>query len=176
MEGNKKSMIPNLNGREIFRGCLIAFVGLLLIGCLPSSLIWTGSYTFPHNTWRPADRVNFIPDSSYLSKELKGVKGILMIRYNHDASIESLPLVLDIENPATGEYISDTLTIELLPADKRTANRAEMGIFESERDITLRQTPQPGWNLTVYPIGEGESLKGIYSITFEIVNNKETEK
>lgn len=150
----------------------IIIVLLAFCSCLSESLVWTGSYFFPKNTWNFYDRVVFTPDSISLSKtasaQNKKLTGTLLLRYNADASVESFPLVVEMENPEMGEISCDTIQIDLLPMEKRTASQSELGVFEATKQMALKSNLHPGWNITLYPLTAEMAIKGIYSLTFEI--------
>lgn len=143
-------------------------IGLFLVGCVGEELVWTGTYSFPGGEWCGREKITFTPDSSFL-EGAKGCKGVLSLRYAEDASVESLPLVMETESAASGAYRSDTVTLRLLPASRRSGNEARMGVFESVDTIPLMVAPEPGWTVTFHPATGDVEIRGIYSMTLEII-------
>lgn len=141
-------------------------VAAVLTSCLPENLVWTGTYNFPGGRWNRLEKVTFTPDTAFLNGEAR--KGTVSLRYGDKASAERLPVVMETECPATGVYQSDTLMISLLPGDRRTADNARLGVFETTDTISLAVKTLPGWTVTFYPATEDE-ISGIYSITLELI-------
>lgn len=145
------------------------FLALGLWACMPSGLIWTGSHSFPSGAWSGAGRLEFRPDSSFLEKAAgESVAGVISLRYSADADVRSIPLIIEREDPAIGDYHCDTVAVSLLPKERRTAANGRLGVFESADTLFSGIRINPGWALTVHPDADSE-IKGIYSITFEII-------
>ena len=150
------------------RQLLLWLPAVLLAGC-GSSLVWTGNYSFPGNTWHPEHTVTFVPDTISLEKnDDNPLTGVLSIRYAAKMPMEMLPLVMEIESPQDGLYRCDTIQQRLLPMDERTAGKGTLGVFESCDTILLHSRPVPGWSVSFYPASE-EDISGIFSITFELL-------
>lgn len=145
---------------------------LLLTSCLPATLIWTATYNFPGGRWGHEEKVTFRPDTIYMEKTGPGkreTRGVISLRYNGSASLETLPLVIETESPEEGAYRSDTIGIRLLRGDRRMADKATLGVFETVDTVILNPHPAPGWTMTLYPANR-EGIEGVYSLTLEIIN------
>lgn len=151
---------------------------LMCVSCRPENLIWTGTYNFPGGEWKPNDMVVFAPDTTFVVGLSSQCSAVLSIRYSDNASVETLPIVAECESPEAGEYWCDTLAIEILKVPARSADKARLGVFETVDTIPLRSQPTPGWSLALHPAlpflsseNETNVIKGLYSITFEILNS-----
>lgn len=143
------------------------FLLFVLSGCLRKELVWTGTCGFQADTWKAEERLAFCPDTVFLEKDLATARAVISLRYADGASLEKLAVAMETENPATGEYTTDTIRLRLLPASERTASRARLGVFEAADTVSLKGRPMPGWNATLIPL---EDISGVYSLTFEIIN------
>ena len=151
---------------------VVAFILMMTASCVPENIIWTDTYHFPGTCWKGDYRISFKPDSAFLSARCRDVKGVLSMRYGMDASVEDIPMVVEMEYPSEGRFFSDTIRFNLLTAERRTANNATTGIFESVYNINLPLTPSPGWNITFYPASEHTEIRGLYTLTFELLRNE----
>lgn len=109
--------------------------------------------------------MDFVPDSAFMEGRDDGTIFVLSMRYGSDASLESLPIVVETESPESGMYAADTIRFRLMKAADRTADKARMGIFESVDTLRMRIVPAPGWSMTIYPLDE---ITDVYSLTLEI--------
>ena len=128
---------------------------------------WTHSCSFGGGSWRAGETICFRPDTASLQK-VRPDRALLIIRYTADADVEKFPIVVEEESPAAGYYACDTRTVSLLPKDRRVANRATLGVFESRDTLRLAAGAVPGWSMTVHPAGE-ETINGIVSITLDLI-------
>lgn len=129
--------------------------------------IWTESFTFSGTTWQGERQLNFIPDTVSLQKG-DACRGILTLRYNANAPVKKLPVVVDMECPSDGYYECDTLEFELLPMEMRTGNNGKIGVFETTDTIPLKIPPKPGWELSLRQTANNAGVSGLYSITFTL--------
>ena len=153
-------------------GGVFMIVALLVTGCVSSRIIWTGHHSFPATKWVLETPVVFIPDTlSIRDTTAMAHRGILSIRYSSGASVENLPIVMEIESAHDGSYSCDTLRQRLLPKAERTAQKGRMGIFETIDTIKLPSNFAPGWSATFYPALE-EDVEGIISLTLDIIKDE----
>ena len=144
---------------------------LIFAGCGHSDLLWTESHNFPSNTWGSDACVAFEPDTASLQKGVAS-KALLTIRYAEGASMRSFPISMEIESPSDGYYLCDTIKAQLLPREARTGDKATFGIFETTDTILLNQAPRPGWRMILKPAADDDIIKGLFSITLTLLDEK----
>ena len=158
-------------GRHWIRCRLLMLLlpAVLVVGCVSSSIIWTGHHSFPGLKWTPEESVVFLPDSlSLRDSTVRATTGVISLRYSAGTNLENLPIVVEIESPTEGIYRCDTIVERLLPVDDRTPHKGRMGIFESTDTIRLHSAVSPGWSISFCPACE-EVIDGIISLTFDII-------
>ena len=161
-------MIRLNKGRKLILAVTGA-VALMGVGaCSDNKAVWSGTYSFPNSRWQQDSFVEFAPDSAVIGKCEAGTAE-LSIRYGEDASVERLPLVMEMENPNEGSYGSDTVSIALIAREHRTSGTASFGIFESCDTIRLPFTITPGCKISFHPVNSTEVIKGIYSLTVQLI-------
>lgn len=146
---------------------------LSLSSCLSDALIWTATRSFPQNSWPATLRLNFKPDSAFLIQKTRNPVAVVSIRYGADTNIDQLPLIMETESVGTGEFLTDTLRINLLEISRRTAVNSKIGIFESVDTVPLRGKLAPGWEVTFRPLENTMEPTGLYSFTFQIIDDHE---
>lgn len=148
----------------------LALLGLTILtfSCGGPQTVWTGSHNFAAGKWTGERRITFTPDTFSLERA-GAVKGIITFRYGANASVKAFPLIVETESPATGYYSCDTLIQEFLPLEKRTGKNGKLGIFETNDTIEFKDTPKPGWQVTLSQATDESEIKGLFSVTFTLL-------
>lgn len=153
--------------RKVLSAATIFLLVFIAVACGKYDHLWTKTYNFPSEEWRGEERLGFFPDTLSLERG-KADRMVISVRYGEDATLEGLPIVMETESPDDGYYRCDTIELKLLPIEKRTANRARMGIFETCDTFKLEHFAKPGWNLTLHPALGENLITGLYSLTLEL--------
>lgn len=166
---NSNSVSPCVALSTLRLPALMLGLTLLVAGCARKGVVWTATRSFPEGRWAPDDRICFLPDTSSLLRTQEAGKWVVSMRYGPQASVERLPLVVEMESPGEGGYSCDTIEIRLMPPEQRTANNSTLGIFESVDTLPLPVKASPGFSTTIHPATDAEA-EGFYSLTFELIN------
>lgn len=137
-------------------------------GCRKSETVWTGTCNFSSSTWKGSEAVTFEPDSISL-QTADAAMAIITLRYGAGASAVSFPIVVETECGGEGTFSTDTIRCLLLETEKRTANKARLGIFEKNDTLKLSSEPGPGWQMCLRLPDFEDEIRGLYSITLTLV-------
>lgn len=150
-------------------GAVLAVCAVALMACSSSLRVWTGSYSFPSNTWMEGNEVVFTPDSVSLDSTGRGMLA-LTFRYSATANVDEIPIIVETESSVLGHYSCDTLKVKLYEASDRTAGKARVGIFETTDTLLLKAPSMRGLEISLRPITPAEGIRGLFSVTAELYN------
>lgn len=145
-----------------------ALLTLAAASCSREGLVWTESCNFPGATWSAGERIVFTPDTVNLERA-KAKRLAYSLRYGMDASVESFPMVVEIDFPESTLPELDTISVRLLPKKERSANNSKLGVFELSDTLPMRMRATPGWEASFKPAGRGVEITGIYSLTIDLI-------
>lgn len=146
---------------------LLGILLTVLIGCRSLSMVWSGNYSFPDTVWTAEDVIVFEPDT--FSLEGKTPRNVVVsVRYGENLSVESLPVAIELESPKTGNFVTDTIDLPILPIGERTADKSRMGMFETCDTLPLKYKIMPGYRISIFHANPEVDVTGIYSLTFEL--------
>lgn len=144
--------------------CLLLAVAA--ISCIPDDVVWTRSKSID-GRWDDSRRLTFSPDSGCLAaKEAR--TALLTLRYGAYASLSEFPMAVEVESPATGHFLRDTLRV-VLDVER---GKAKAGVYETTLSLPLGERPEPGWTLTVWPLVGDELTEGLYSLTLSLLKDE----
>ena len=159
--------LSRFSGHIILLGALT--VSLAFVACREDETIWTKSINLPESKWDYGNKLVFEPDSEKLIMD-DAHRLVLFVRYKGDASLKTLPLIVETESSVDGfEYSLDTVKMMLFDERDIPLGRGNYGMYERADTFNLNYPIVAGWTLTVTPDVIGEETDGIVSFGISLL-------
>lgn len=144
-------------------GCVI------FTSCHGGETVWTKSVNLPESKWNRENKLVFEPDTEKLIMD-NARRLVLFVRYRADASLKTLPLIVETESSVEGfEYTLDSVWMRLFDDRGVPLGAGNYGVYEKADTFELTYPIIEGWNLTAAPALAEEETDGIISFGISLL-------